>query len=87
MKKELALNDNQYSQVKSLDEKFLRRYSATRQDTALTRGTMSKKIKAIHVEQDLELQKVLTADQATKWAAMKAERKDARRTHHSKEME
>jgi periplasmic protein CpxP/Spy len=81
MKKELLLNDDQYSQVKSLNEKYSERYAAVRKDTSLTRGRTMSKMKSIRTEQETELKKILTPDQATKWNALKAKRQEERKDH------
>lgn len=82
MKKELLLSDDQYGKVKTLNEKYSERYAAVRKDTSLTRGRTMNRMKSIRSEQETELKKILTPDQATKWDALKAKRQEERKNHH-----
>jgi len=82
LKKELLLNEDQYTKVKSLNEKYSERYAAVRKDTSLTRGRTMSQMKSIRGEQETELKKILTPDQATKWDALKAKRQEDRKNHH-----
>jgi Spy/CpxP family protein refolding chaperone len=82
MKKELSLNDDQYAKVKSLNEKYSERYAAVKKDTSLTRGRTMSRMKSIRSEQETELKKILTPDQATKWDALKAKRHEDRKNHY-----
>jgi protein CpxP len=81
MKKELSLNDDQYSKVKSLGEKYSERYAAVRRDTSLTRGRTMSQMKKIRSEQETELKTILTSDQLTKWNALKAKKQEERKEH------
>jgi protein CpxP len=81
MKKELSLSEDQFSKVKTSNEKFSERYAAIRKDTSLTRGKTMSKMKSVRTEQETELKKILTSDQWTKWSELKSKRSEERRSH------
>jgi Phage integrase, N-terminal len=85
MKKELSLNDDQYGRVKGINEKFAESHVRLRADTALSVGTVRNRMKAMRTEQEAQLKSVLTADQWTKWTALKAKRmEDWKKQKHGK---
>ena len=82
LKKELSLSDDQVAKVKAIRMKFAERHSAIRKDTSLSQGTARKQSMNLRAEQETELKGVLTADQWTKYTAMKAKRGEGRGRHH-----
>ena len=82
MKKELSLSDDQYTKVKTVNMKFAERYAGIRADASLTQGTARAQMEKLKVEQETQLKGVLTADQWTKYAAMKAKHGEERKKHH-----
>jgi periplasmic protein CpxP/Spy len=82
MKTELSLNDDQYVRVKAITEKFLNTAFQIRRDTSLSQGQARTQMKGLKTAQEAQLKNVLTADQWTKWTALKAKRKDDRKNHH-----
>lgn len=82
MKKELSLSDDQFGKVKAIKVKFAERFATIRKDTSLTQGTARNQSKKLRAEQETELKGVLTADQWTKYAAMKAKYSEGRKKHH-----
>jgi protein CpxP len=81
LKKELSLSDDQVSKVKSIRMKYAERNAAIRKDTSLTQGMARKQMKNLMAAQETELKGVLTADQWTKYTAMKARRGEERKKH------
>lgn len=69
MKTELLLTDNQYTQVKMIETKFAATRNKVKADTALTVGTMRNRMKKIETEREVQLKKVLTEPQWTKWTS------------------
>ena len=82
MKKELSLTDDQVGKVKAIKTKFAERYATIRKDSSLTQGSAWNQSKKLRAEQETELKSVLTADQWTKYAAMKAKRGEEQKKHH-----
>ncbi len=82
MKKELSLTDDQYSKVKAIKTKFAERQAVIRRDTSLTQGMARKQMEKLRAEQETELKNVFTADQWTKYAALKARYLEERKKHH-----
>jgi hypothetical protein len=81
LKKELSLSDDQFSKVKSIKTKYAQRRAAIRKDSTLTQGTARKQLKNLTADQETELKGVLTADQWTKYSAMKAKKGEERKKH------
>ena len=82
LKKELSLSDDQVTKVKAIRMKFAERHAAIRKDTSLSQGTARKQSMNLRADQETELKGVLTADQWTKYTAMKAKRGEGRGRHH-----
>jgi periplasmic protein CpxP/Spy len=79
MKTELALNDDQYASVKSINEDFAGRQQALQGNSALTREDKVKQMKTLGAEKNDAIKKVLTADQNTKWEAYRAKQREQRK--------
>jgi len=79
MKTELALNDEQYASVKSINEDFAGKQQALQNNTALSREDKMKQVRTLGTEKNEALKKVLTADQNTKWEAYRAQQMERRR--------
>ena len=82
MKKELSLSDDQVGKMKAIGTKFAQRHAAIRKDTALTQGTARKEMQKVRTERETELKGVLTAEQWTKYTAMKAKRGEFKKRHN-----
>ena len=87
MKTELGLNDDQYSRVKAITEKFAENNVKLRKDTALTVGTARNRMKELRTEQQAQFKSILTADQWTKYTNMKAKRAEGWKKHRRGKME
>jgi protein CpxP len=79
MKTELALNDDQYVSVKSINDDFAGKQQALQNNSALSREDKMKQVRALSTEKNEALKKVLTADQNTKWEAYRAQRMEHRK--------
>lgn len=75
MKKELALNDDQYSKVKAIDKTFADRFKNLRKDSSMTKETSHTEFKKIHEERNSAIKGVLTSEQYNKWISMKEKKK------------
>lgn len=82
MKTELALTDDQYTSVKSINETYANKQAALRNDAALAREDKKKQMRALSTEKNDALKKVLNADQSAKWEAYRAKRMEQRRSKH-----
>ena len=78
LKADVALNDAQYTKVKTIYEQYEQDQATLRRDTALTKGQEHTKAKKLRDDRDANLKVALTAEQWTKWEALKQERKDAK---------
>lgn len=78
MKKELALNDDQYSKVKAIDKSFGDRFKTLRKDSTLTKETSRTEFKKIRDEKNTAIKGVLTTDQYNKWISMKGKHGDGK---------
>ena len=59
-------------------EQYEQDQATLRRDTALTKGQEHTKAKKLRDDRDANLKAALTAEQWTKWEALKQERKDAK---------
>jgi hypothetical protein len=78
LKADVALNDAQYTKVKAIYEQYEQDQATLRRDTALTKGQEHTKAKKLRDDRDANLKATLTAEQWSKWEAVKQERKDAK---------
>lgn len=79
MKTELTLDDKQYASVKSINDEFANKQQALRGNSALSREDKMKQMKALGMEKNDAIKKVLTADQNTKWEAYRAQQMEHRK--------
>jgi Spy/CpxP family protein refolding chaperone len=80
MAKQLNLTDDQKQQLKQHHEQERQQWQALRQDTSLTKEQKREKMKAMREQDQQFMDSILTADQKTKLAQLKQERK-ARHQH------
>ncbi|MBT1687884.1 hypothetical protein [Dawidia soli] len=78
LKADLTLNDTQYTKVKAIYEQYEQDQATLRRDTSLTKGQEHTKMKKLRDDRDANLKGALTAEQWTKWEALKQEKKDAK---------
>jgi hypothetical protein len=87
MKSVVALNDQQYSKIKSIEEQYQQKHLELRKDTT-NREQKRGSLENLRKERRKEIEAVLTPDQKSKWTAYKAEqkvqRKEQREAHHKK---
>lgn len=79
MAEELTLTDAQKKQVLAINLEFVKKNEAERKAEAEARKAEMEAKKAELKEQDTKIQAVLTEEQKTKWAEIKAERMDDHR--------
>jgi DNA repair exonuclease SbcCD ATPase subunit len=84
MKTALALNDEQYASIKSIDEKYRAKHHALKRDSTLAKGSKASEMKAIHKERQKEIASVLTKEQQTKWKAFQKAQAEARKADRQK---
>ncbi len=75
MKDSLGLTDEQLPKVEALNLEYADKFVAARDEAAGDRDVMRSTMMAINKEKDVELKKILTADQ---WTKLEALRKEAR---------
>jgi hypothetical protein len=83
MKAELSLSDVQYTNIKSIHQKYKDKHKAIKKDSTLTGESKANKLKALKDEREKEVNAVLTPEQITQWKAYKAEKKEARKEHRA----
>lgn len=75
MNETLTLTADQLPKVEALNLKYVDKFVAARDEAAGDRDAMRSTMMAINKEKDVELKKILTADQ---WTKLEAWRKEAR---------
>ena len=75
MKDSLGLTDKQLPKVEALNLEYADKFVAARNEADGDRDAMRSTMMAINKEKDVELKKILTADQ---WTKLEALRKEAR---------
>lgn len=78
MKRELALTDNQYASIKSIDSKYAKKRDSDRKKYELRRLEERKSMQSLRMEREREIRQVLTPEQSKKFDAQKAEREKHR---------
>lgn len=78
LKGDLTLNDTQYTKVKAIYEQYEQDQATLRRDTSLTKSQEHTRMKKLRDDRDASLKGALTAEQWTKWEAIKQEKKDAK---------
>jgi len=76
MKKELLLTDDQYAKVKSINENFMKQFSAIRKDTAMSQGKAHAQTKKLRDNHQAQLRSVLNDPQWAKWTELKHKGRD-----------
>lgn len=84
MKSELALDDVQYKSVKAINEEFAIKQTELRNDSALTLDAKRALVKSLHKEKMMAINKVLTKEQNTKWAAYQKSQKQKYKAQRKK---
>ena len=79
MKESLKLTEAQLPQVEALNLKYAEKMSAARAEASGDREVMRGKMRTMMQEKDVELKKILTAEQWTKFEADRKERMQNRR--------
>jgi hypothetical protein len=70
MKSELSLTDEQFNNIKALDEKFRMDQAKLRADTALTRESIMTARKKMQSEREKQIKQILSKEQYAKWMSM-----------------
>lgn len=87
MKSALNLSDEQYTKVKSINEKYAAKFSEFRKDST-ARKENHEAMKSLRNEREQEIAAVLTPDQNAKWTAQREEQKkkhaEKRNDHEAK---
>ncbi|CAN5399656.1 hypothetical protein BH10BAC4_BH10BAC4_02720 [soil metagenome] len=81
MKAELSLSEDQYTKVKTINEKFAASHIKLKSDTALTVGTARKQREKLKTDHQAQLKSVLTEAQWTKWSLLKSNKSGDRKKH------
>lgn len=76
MQKSLSLTDEQTVKVKALDQEFLKKFQALRQDTSLTRYDFRHKVEPIRDEYINQIRSILTDEQFIKWDKRRQKRRN-----------
>jgi len=76
--KALDLNDTQVSKMTELHDAYQQQFKALRNNTNLEKEAKKAQMKSMKADLDAKTQAILTTEQATKFAEMKAERKGRR---------
>ena len=79
MKELLSLTEEQLPKVEALNLKYAEKMKVARDETADDRDAMRSKMREMIGEKDVELKKILTADQWTNFEADRKERMQNRR--------
>lgn len=72
----LDLTADQLPKVEALNLKYADKFMTARNESAGDRDAMRSTMMAINKEKDVELKKILTADQWTKWEAWRKEARE-----------
>lgn len=73
LKKELALDDVQYKSVKAIAEQYAEKMADLRKDPSLSKESRQEQMKALHLEKDAAIKKVLSSEQSAKWTSLRSE--------------
>lgn len=76
MNENLDLTADQLPKVEALNLKYADKFMTARNESAGDRDAMRSTMMAINKEKDVELKKILTADQWTKWEAWRKEARE-----------
>jgi protein CpxP len=82
LKKELALTDDQFNSVKSINKDFGARASELRKDSTLTKESKHQKGKDLRAEKDAALKKVMSEEQYSKFTDIRSAR--AKKSGHGR---
>lgn len=76
---DLKLSEEQSAAWNAVHKEYRPKIKAIRSEEGLSKEQKKEKAKVIKSEMDTKLKAILSAEQAAKWEAMKAERKDQRK--------
>jgi hypothetical protein len=74
MKSALALTDVQYKAIKAIDEEYITKQSNVSKDSALSKESRHQQMRALQLQKASAIDKVLTPEQKSKWAAARSEK-------------
>jgi Spy/CpxP family protein refolding chaperone len=83
LKNALALNDQQYAAVKSINDRYANQFMQMRRDSATVRSNKRTAIQNLMQEKQKEINAVLTPDQQTKYKDYQADVQAKRSINHS----
>jgi Spy/CpxP family protein refolding chaperone len=81
MKTELSLDDVQYKAIKAINEEYAEKQSRIMKDSALAKEAKRSQLKSLHQEKKTAVDKVLTDEQKSKWAAHHSARQKKGQVH------
>ena len=81
MKTELKLDEVQYKAIKAINEEYAEKQSRVMKDSALTKEAKKSQMKTLYGEKKTAVDKVLTDDQRSKWAAHQSAQRKKGRSH------
>jgi Spy/CpxP family protein refolding chaperone len=81
MKTELSLDDVQYKAIKAINEEYAEKQSRIMKDSVLAKEAKRNQLKSLHQEKKTAVDKVLTDEQKSKWAAHHSARQKKGQAH------
>jgi hypothetical protein len=85
MKSQLSLNDAQYASVKTINEKYAKKFSALRNDDA--KQEKRNEVKSLKDLRQQEINAVLTPEQQQKWQAYREQKQEQGKAHRGERMD
>jgi periplasmic protein CpxP/Spy len=82
--KELNLNDEQKSKMKTIASNYKSKLQAVRTDNSLSKEQKRAQLKEINAANDAEIKTVLSPEQYTQWADLKKNRQEKMKEHKGK---
>lgn len=84
MKTDLALTDAQYASIKSIDQKYINKREALKDDSSQTREAKGTAFRTMRTDENNEIMALLTPEQKAKWDKLKTEHGEKRKEHFQK---
>jgi hypothetical protein len=81
MKSELALTDVQYNAIKAIDEEYTTKQSTVFKDSTLSKESKRQQLRELSLQKASAIEKVLSEEQRSKWAAARAEHTKRKQSH------
>ena len=84
MKSTLALTDVQYNAIRAIDEEYITKQSDVSKDSTLSKESRHQQMRALQLQKASAIDKVLTDEQKSKWAAARSEQAKKHRSQMKK---